>query len=73
MYYYMNDNCNINRNKKRSFLKKVIIIMLLYTNAYHIPLFFGHFRYKIAVYCYKLINLMGSAKFYARTDNASNF
>ena len=35
--------------------------------------FFGHFRYKIAVYCYKLINLMGSAKFYARTDNASNF
>ena len=73
-YYYMNDNCNINRNKKRSFLKKVIIIMLLYTNAYHIPLFFfGHFRYKIAVYCYKLINLMGSAKFYARTDNASNF
>ena len=57
--------------KKGVFLKKVII-MLLYTNAYHIPLFFGHFRYKIAVYCYKLINLMGSAKFYARTDNASN-
>ena len=55
---------------KKEFFK----VIMLYANIYNIPTsFFGHFRYKIAVYCYKLINLMGSAKFYARTDNASNF
>ena len=53
--------------------KGVFKVIMLYANIYIPTSFFGHFRYKIAAYCYKLINLMGSAKFYARTDNASNF
>ena len=72
MYYYMNDNCNINRNKKKEFFKKGYYYASIHKRISYTS-FFGHFRYKIAVYCYKLINLMGSAKFYARTDNASNF
>ena len=73
VYYYMNDNCNINRNKKKEFFKEGYYYYAPIHKRISYTSFFGHFRYKIAVYCYKLINLMGSAKFYARTDNASNF